>query len=105
MMADKIQEIQLNLKQELKVESEKFRKQKVLQQRRYVNRMLKINLKKVYREMRGNDSKPVKDMPEKEATEEFWKSMWENPKEHRSDTPWMEMLKREYCKEATQKKL
>ena len=29
--------------------------------------------------------------------------MWENPKEHRSDTPWMEMLKREYCKEATQK--
>ena len=40
--ADKIQEVQLNLKQELKAESEQFRKQKVLQQRRYVNRMFKI---------------------------------------------------------------
>ena len=48
MTADKIQEIQLNLKQEIKVKSEKFRKQKVLQQRRYVNRMFKINPKKVY---------------------------------------------------------
>ena len=65
--------------------------------------MFKINPKKVYREMRENNSKRLKDMPEKEAVEEFWKSMWENPKEHRSNTPWMEMLKREYCKEATQK--
>ena len=72
MTADKIQEIQLNLKQELKVESEKFRKQKVLQQRRYVNRMFKINPNKVYRETRGNNSKPVKDMPEKEAVEEIY---------------------------------
>ena len=68
-----------------------------------IHRMFKINPKKVCPEMRGNNSKPVKDMPEKEAIEEFWKSMWENPKEHRSDTPWMEMLKREYCKEAMQK--
>ena len=68
--------IQVMLKQDLKVQSEKLKRRNTIQQRRYINRMFRVAPEIVYRTMKGEDKGPIKDMPEKEKVEEFWGGLW-----------------------------
>ena len=68
----KPEQIQNHLKQELKVESQKLRKRKKIRERRYANRVFKLAPKKVYRSLKGEGEKPIKDMPSKEEVSNLW---------------------------------
>ena len=63
--------IQVMLKQDLKVQSEKLKRRNTIQERRYINRMFRVAPKIVYRTMKEEDKGPIKDMPEKEKVEGF----------------------------------
>ena len=87
-----------DLKHDLKVDSEKLRRKKTIQERKYINRMFKVAPKKVYRGMRDGSQQKVKNMPEQTEVESFWKSIWNVPTQHNTEAPWLEDLKQEYCK-------
>ena len=99
---DKLKYLKANLKQELKVESLKLRNKKLIQERRNINRIFKISPKKVYRSLKGECLGPVKEMPRKEETQNFWSSLWGKPVHHIKNVPWLQLLKEEYCVDATQ---
>ena len=42
-------------------------------------------------------------MLEKEEVQEYWKSLWAQLKEYKQDNLWVETIRAEYCKKATQK--
>ena len=98
----KLEQIQSQLKQELKVESQKLRKRKKIRERRYINRVFKLAPKTVYRSPKGEGKKPIKDMPSKEEVSNFWSQLWEIPVQHNEDADWMNTLKEEYCRDAQQ---
>ena len=99
---DKLKYLKANLKQELKVESLKLRNKKLIQERRNINRMFKISPKKVYGSLKGECLRPVKEMPTKEETQNCWSSLWGKPVHHNKNAPWLQLLKEEYCVDATQ---
>ena len=99
---DKLKYLKANLKEELKVESLKLRNKKLIQEWRNINRMFKISPKKVYRSLKGECSGPVKEMLTKEETQNFWSSLWGKPVHHNKNAPWLQLLKEEYCVDATQ---
>ena len=98
----KLMSLNARLKQELKVERLKLKKRKKIQKRRCINRMFRISPKKVYRSIKGENSEPVKVVPSKEETQSFWSSMWGKAVKHKQDTPWIQVLRNEYCVEAQQ---
>ena len=77
--------IQVMLKQDLKVQSEKLKRRNTIQQRRYINRMFRVAPKIVYRTMKGEDKGPIKDMPKKEKVEEFWGGLWSTATHYKQD--------------------
>ena len=99
----RLHQIQLRLKQELKVESHRLRNKKLIQERRRINRLFQVATKTVYRELKGESAKAVNEMPTKEGMEEFWSSLWGKPTEHNKNSPWIKELEEEYCKEVHQK--
>ena len=99
----KLKHIQIQLKQDLKIECQKLRDHKVIQQRRYINRLFKNAPKKVYRSMKGQGTVPIKEIPTKEEITHFWGALWENPIQHKDDTPLMKQLDKDYCNNVTQK--
>ena len=94
--------ISTQLKQGLKIECHKLKNRKTIQERRYINRMFKEAPKKVYRSMKGENSGPVKDMPTKQNVQDFWGRLWGTQVQHEIDTPWIETLRDEYCRNAEQ---
>ena len=99
----KLKHIQIQLKQDLKIECQKLRDRKVIQQRRYINRLFKNAPKKVYRSMKGQGTVPIKEIPTKEEITHFWGALWENPIQHKDGTPLMKQLDKDYCNNVTQK--
>ena len=99
----KLKHIQMQLKQDLKIECQKLRDRKVIQQRRYINRLFKNAPKKVYRSMKGQGTVSIKEIPTKEEITHFWGALWENPVQHKDDTPLMKQLDKDYCNNVTQK--
>ena len=87
-----------DLKYHLKVNSEKLRRKKTIQERKYINRMFKVATKKVYRGMRDGSQQKVKNKPEQTEVESFWESIWNVPTQHNTEALWLEDLKQEYCK-------
>ena len=53
------------------------------------NRLFKNAPKKVYRSMKGQGTVPIKEIPTKEEITHFWGALWENPIQHKDDTPLM----------------
>ena len=79
--------IQVMLKQDLKVQSEKLKRRNAIQERRYINRMFRVAPKIVYRTMKGENKGPVKDMTEKEKVEGFWGGLWSTAAHYKQDAP------------------
>ena len=98
----KLKQIQNHLKQELKAESRKLRKRKKIRERRYINRVFKLALQKVYWSFKREGKKFIKDMPSKEKISNFWSQLWEISVQHNEDADWMNTLKEEYCRDAQQ---
>ena len=73
---NKLKEIQVDLKQDLKVDSIKLKKRKTLEQRRYINRVFRVSPKTIYRQMKGQAAEKVKDVPTKQGLEDFWGKLW-----------------------------
>ena len=65
--------------------------------------MFKIAPKKVYRSFKGEGTKPLKEIPTKDETANFWEALWGNPVQHKEETLWMKMTVEEYCQECEQK--
>ena len=99
----RLHQMQLRLKQELKVESHRLKNKKLIQERRRINRLFQVAPKTVYRELKGESAKAVNEMPTKGGMEEFWSSLWGKPTEHNKNSPWIKELEEEYCKEVHQK--
>ena len=86
----------VELKQDLRVESENLRGKKTIQERRYTYRMFKVVPKKVYRSMREGDNHKIINVPEQSEMKTFWKSTWNVPKQHNAEAPWLKDMKGEY---------
>ena len=84
------------------MESQKLRKRKKIREQRYINRVFKLVAKKVYRSLKEEGKKPIKDMPSKEEVSNFWSQLWEIPVQHNEDADWMNTLKEGYCRDAQQ---
>ena len=91
------------LKQDLAVECEKFRRRKLIQERKYINRIFKVAPKKIYREMRSGSKTKVTQMPEQSKVEDFWSTLGSQPLQHSTEAPWLKDLKEEYCKDVKPK--
>ena len=85
-------------KQDLAVECEKFRRRKLIWERKYINRIFKVAPEKIYREMRSGSKTKVTQMPEQSKVEDSWSTLWSQPFQHNTETPWLNDLKEEYCK-------
>ena len=62
---NKLKSIQVTLKQELAIGSQKLKRRKTVQERWRINGLFKVAPKKVYRSMKGDGGKPVSEMPTK----------------------------------------
>ena len=74
--AKNLMKIQTELKQDLKIESLKLKKRKTIEERRYTNRMFRVSPKTVYKQMKGQAAKKVKEMPTKDDLEDLWGGLW-----------------------------
>ena len=63
----------MQLKQELKSETEKVRGRKTLDERRKINCRFSKNPKSIYREFRKTSSIKLSESPTKEEMTQFWK--------------------------------
>ena len=77
------------LKQDLKVQSEELKRRNTIKERRYINRMFRVAPKIVHRTMKGEDERPIKDMPEKEKVEGFRGGLWSTATRYNQDPPWL----------------
>ena len=91
------------LKQNLTVESEKLKRRKSIDERKYVNRIFKVSPKKIYREMRYGSKIKVSQIPEQSKVEDFWSSIWSIPSEHNAKAHWLNEIGEEYCKDVNPK--
>lgn len=89
----------MQLKQDVKIESQKLRDRKTIQQKRHINRLVKNAHKKAYRSMKGHRTTPIKEI------KKFLGALCENPIQHNKDTPLMKQLDKDYCKNGTQKEI
>ena len=94
--------MQAMLKQELRVESQKLKRREVVEERRRINRKFKIAPKSVFRTMEGEESEPVRDVPDQEKLEKFWGGLWGTETDFNKEAPWLKTLEREYVTNATQ---
>ena len=99
----RLHQIQLRLKQELKVESHELKNKKLIQERRRINRLFQVAPKTVYRELKEESAKAVNEMPTKEGVEEFWRAHCGEIPQNNKNSPWIKELEEEYCKEVHQK--
>ena len=89
------------LKQELKVESQKLKQRQVVEERRRVNRIFKSAPKNVYRSVKGEGNKPVKEMPDQGKLEKFWGELWVTLTEFNLEAPWLKTLEQGYASQCS----
>ena len=91
---------QMQLKQELKSETEKVRRRKTLDERKRINYRFSKNPKSIYREFRKTSSIKVSEPPTKEEMTQFWKGIWRTEITHNINAEWLKHCQDEYCKNA-----
>ena len=64
--------------------------------------MFKIAPKNVFHTMEGEGSEPVRDVPDQEKLEKFWKGLWGTETDFNKEAPWLKTLEQEYATNATQ---
>ena len=94
---NKLKDIQVDLKQDLKVESIKLKKRKTIEQIRFFNGVFRVSPKTIYRQMKGQAAEKVKDMPTKQGLEDFWGKLWGTEIRHNTNAPWLNILREKYC--------
>ena len=90
---NKLKDIQVDLKQDLKVESIKLKKRKTIEQRHYINRVFRVSPRTIYRQMKGQAAEKMKDMPTKQGLEEFWGKLWGTEIRHNTNATWLNILR------------
>ena len=86
----------MQLKQELKSETEKARRRKTLDERKRINYRFSKNPKSIYREFRKTSSIKVSEPPTKEEMTQFWKGIWGTEITHNVNAEWLEHCQDEY---------
>ena len=74
-----------------------FRYEQRIQQYR-INRLFKVDQKKVYNEFNGQKGGSNGDKPNPEESRTFWSGIWSVEKEHNKEADWLGDLKEEMVK-------
>ena len=90
------------LKHDLKAKSEKMKHHRNMIETKCLNRKFVCDPKSVYRSMKGNTIE-VKDMPNKDDIQAFWKSIWNLKIDYNTNATWIKELKTNYCANVNQK--
>ena len=86
------------LKQRILAKAAKLsRYQQTIQQYR-INRLFKVDQKKVYNEFNGKTGSSNGDIPNAEESRTFWSGIWSVEKEHNKEAKWLSDLKEEIVK-------
>ena len=60
-----------------------------------INRLFKVDQKKVYNEFNGQTASSSRDIPDAEECRTFWNGIWSVEKEHSKEADWLSGLKEE----------
>ena len=63
-----------------------------------INRLFKVDQKKVYDEFNGQTGSSNGDIPNAEESRTFWTGIWSVEKEHNKEADWLSDLKEEMVK-------
>ena len=83
-------------KQKLKASYAKLKYQKILHQRKDINRQFSDNLRQVFCQMKWIAVK-VEVLPSKNDVEQFWSDVWGNKGNFNHNAEWLKLLKTSYC--------
>ena len=87
----------ISRKQELKSKADNLKHQKRLIERKKISRQFSFNLKKVYRNMKG-DKIEVDKILTKDSIEQFWKGIWQDNAIFNEKADWLKDLNDTCCK-------
>lgn len=76
--------------QKLSAYSNRLRRYKKSQHRKDQNRCFNSDQNGFYRQLKQSESPTSEDIPTKEAVEEYWANIWENPQQHNVNAEWLQ---------------
>ena len=86
------------LKQRILAKAAKISQFKQRIQQFRINRLFKVDQKKVYNEFNGQTGSSNGDIPNAEESRTFWSGIWSVEKEHNKEAKWLSDLKEEMVK-------
>ena len=86
------------LKQRILAKAAKLSRYEQRIQQYRINRLFKVDQKKVYNEFNGQTGSSNRDIPNAEESRTFWSEIWSVEKEHNKEAKWLSDLKEEIVK-------
>ena len=86
------------LKQRILAKAAKISRYKQRIQQYRINRLFRVDQKKVYNEFNGQTGSSNGDIPNAEESKTFWSGIWRAEKEHNKEADWLSDLKEEIVK-------
>ena len=99
----RLTEIKCKLNHDLTAASKSLKDKKTILKRQRINNLFKTNPKGVYRNFRKNKTARVTDPPKPEEVNQYWSGIVSETTDYNKDAPWLEELRREYCKDVVTK--
>ena len=84
------------LKQIILAEAAKLSRYKQRIQQYRINRLFKVDQKKVYNELNGQTGSSNKDIPNAEESRTFWRGIWNVEKEHNKVAKWLSDVRKKW---------
>ena len=100
---NKLLKIQTDLKIDLKIQAEKMRNRKRINERNRINQLFAKSPKQVYREFKSNDTFKTENPPTAEQLENFWGGIWQTDSTFNEEADWLKDLRENYCKDFVEK--
>ena len=92
----RLQTLNLNCINKMKASRAKLKYQKILHQRKVINRQFLNNSRQVFRQMKRIALK-VEVLPSKNDVEQFWSDIWGNEGNFNHNPVWLKLLETSYC--------
>ena len=99
LIMNKLLKIQTDLKINLKIQTEKMRNRKRINERNRINQLFAKYAKQVYREFKSNDIFKIENPPTAEQLENFWGGIWQKDSTFNEEAAWLKDPRKNYCKD------
>ena len=93
----KLLKIQTDSKIDLKIQTEKMRNRKRINEWNRINQLFAKSPKQVYREFKSNDTFKIENPPTAEHLKNFWGGIWQKDSTFNEEAAWLKDLREIYC--------